>query len=287
MTFVPNTRNTSRSSLLSALKRAEHKLGGTLGVAASRLDGSDRVAFQDEQAFPAASTIKVFILQTLLESVEAGRRRLDDRRVLTAGDQVTGSGILKSLSPGNSYSLLDLATLMIVVSDNTATNMLIEELGVEAVNASIVRHGWSATHLAGLLQRTEDGEPTPKSPSTTSPRDLADVFRRLWQGELLGPELTERAKGIYARQQHTDQLGRFLPFDPYSTEMGEATTSIASKGGAIRGVRNDAGIIDTGVTGYVLAIMTRDCHDLRFHPDNLGSIVVSEVSKALYGYFVD
>lgn len=275
----------SALSLTSTLLEAERRLGGTLGVAAHPLGSDDAIAYHSDQAFPAASTIKVYILQTLLEQVQAGRRSLEDRRVLSAGDQVTGSGILKSLSPGNAYTLLDLAMLMIVLSDNTATNMLIDDLGVETVNASIATHGWADTHLAGLLQRTADGGRTTTSMSTTSPRDLADAFTRLWDGALLEPELTEQAKHIYGRQQHTDQLGRFLPFDPYSTETGEAAMTIASKGGSIRGVRNDAGVIFTGRTRYVLAIMTRDCPDQRFHPDNLGSVVVSEVSRALYDHF--
>jgi len=281
---MPDPTGTLPATLFNALIEAERRLGGTLGVVAHRLDGGHAVAYHDDQAFPAASTIKVFILQSLLEHVEAGARRLDDRHVLKVSDQVTGSGILKALSPGQAYTLLDLATLMIIVSDNTATNMLIEDLGVEAVNASAARLGWTSTQLAGLLQRTSRGERTSTSESTTSPRDLADAFTRLWRGELLRPDLTELAMGIYRGQQHTEQLGRFLPFDPYSTEIGEARLAIASKGGAIRGIRNDAGIIDSGHTSYVLSIMTRDCPDPRFNPDNLGSLVVSEVSRTLYEY---
>lgn len=275
----------SLSTLTQMLGEAERRLQGRLGVVAHPLGSDSIIAYHGDQSFPAASTIKVFILQALLEHVAAGRRKLDDKRVLNASDQVTGSGILKALSPGTAYTLYDLAVLMIVVSDNTATNMLIEDLGVEAINASVASHGWADTRLAGLLQRTLQGDRSTTSKSMTSPRDLADAFTRLWEGELLEPELSELAKSIYGRQQHTDQLGRYLPFDAYSTETGEAAMTIASKGGSIRGVRNDAGVVFTGHTSYVLAIMTRDCPDVRFHPDNLGSVVVSEVSRALYDYF--
>lgn len=265
------------------IAEAERELQGTVGVAARPLDaGEPEIAYKAEQPFPAASTIKVFVLQTLLERVERSEADLDEEIVLREQDQVTGSGVLKSLSPDRAYTLRDLATLMIIVSDNTATNLLIERLGQDAVNAVARAHGWRQTHLAGLLQRPRPNPADDTGPSTTSPRDLADYFTRLWRGELLPPALSEVARSIYRRQQRTDQLGRYLPFDPYSTETGTDQLTIASKSGSIRGVRNDAGVIDTGRTRYVVAVMTRDCPDPRFHPDNLGGIVVSKVSRAVY-----
>lgn len=271
---------------LAPLRAAEDRLQGRLGVHASRLDGSDPVAYHAEETFPSASTIKVYVLQTLFERVAAGELRLDQERVLRADDQVTGSGVLKSLAPDRPYTLHDLARLMIIVSDNTATNLLIDTVGLERVNAAISSHGWRDSHLAGLLQRTTDPEGNKTSASVTSPRDLHDYFRRLWAGELLDARLTAAAQAIYRDQQFTDQLGRYLPFDPYSTEIGQDDVRIASKSGSIRGVRNDAGVIEGPRGAFVLAIMTRGCPDTRFHPDNLGSVVLSEVARALYRHYL-
>lgn len=289
--------------LLGRLATLEEELGGVLGVAAHRLEGVESegvesgdaaapgaVSYRSDERFHAASTIKVFVLQALLERVAGGGIGLDDEIVLRAADRVTGSGVLKALSAGRAYTVRDLATLMIVVSDNTATNLLIERLGMGAVNDAAAAHGWRETHLAGLLQRPDLRAAGDTRVSTTSPRDLGDAFARLWRGELLPPDLTEVARGSYRRQQVTDLLGRFLPFDAYRTETGEDRFVIASKYGALRGVRNDAGVIDTGVidTGrsrYVVAIMTRGCPDERFHPDNLGALVVAKVSRALYEHF--
>ena len=281
--------------LLGRLATLEEELGGVLGVAAHRLEGAESgdptapgaVSCRSDERFPAASTIKVFVLQALLERVAAGGIGLDDEIVLRAVDRVTGSGVLKTLSEGRAYTVRDLATLMIVVSDNTATNLLIDRLGVDAVNDAAAAHGWRETRLAGLLQRPDLRAAGDTRVSTTSPRDLTDAFARLWRGELLPPDLTEVARGIYRRQQVTDLLGRFLPFDAYRTETGEDRFVIASKYGALRGVRNDAGVIDTGRTRYVVAIMTRGCPDERFHPDNLGALVVAKVSRALYEAFRD
>lgn len=264
------------------LVELERELGGTLGVAASRLDGSDAIAFQADEAFPSASTIKVYILLALLERVQDGSASLDDEIELVPEQQVSGSGVLKALTPGRTYTALDLARLMIIVSDNCATNLLIDHVGLERINASIARHGWGATRLAGLLQRPDSAEGARTSNSTTSPRDLQDHFLRLWAGALLDERRTALAKDIYRGQHFTDQLGRFLPYDGYSTEIGESDLTIASKSGSIRGVRNDAGVIASARGAYVVAVMTKGCPDERFHVNNLGSVVIGKVSHALY-----
>ena len=282
-----------------------------VGVAATRLDGSGSGFRRDaakagpgsarsmtlehraSERFPAASTMKVYVLQALLEAVQRGELDLEEPRSLAAGDAVTGSGVLKLLTPGISLSLHDLAALMITVSDNTATNMLIDVLGIEAISACVAAHGWSDTYLRDKLQQSKVIAGAKSSPSLTSPRDLADYFARLWLGELLPAELTVVAKSIY-RQQQFSELGRSLDYDGYSAEIGISDMVIASKSGSIRGVRNDAGVFEIssqqGATEepaagggraseeYVIVVMTDGCPDRRFHPDNLGARVVGEAA---------
>lgn len=270
-------------NLREELARLEQQLGGTLGLYAAPVPaGEPRVHYNDREQFPAASTIKVFILLALLEQVEAGRAALDEEVVLTPSDQVTGSGVLKALTAGRLYTLQDLATLMIIISDNSATNLLIERLGVDAINEACGRHGWDGTYLVGKLENAKGLT----GASFTCPRDLGDHFVRLWQGELLPSRLTAVAQGIYRRQQLTDQMGREIGYDGYSTETGRSRLVIASKSGSLRGVRNDAGIIETPAARYAVAIMTKGCPDERFHPENQGSRVVSAASRLafqLYG----
>lgn len=241
------------------------------------------LAWRANERFPAASTIKIYVLQALLEGVAAGALALDDERQVTAADQVSGSGILKAMTPGRHHSLLDLATLMIVISDNTATNVLIDAVGLDAINAVIAKHGWRGTRLGGKLQLPPQPGSQQRLPSMTTPSDLADCLGRLWLGQLLPPELTEVAKSIY-RQQQVGELGRALDYDSYSAEIGVAPWRIASKSGSIRGVRNDVGVFEPQQGGqrYVIAVMTRGCPDERFHAENLGAKVVGQVSAAVH-----
>lgn len=267
---------------------AAFRLGGGSvhrdSLAAERLVQEGVFAHRSAEAFPAASTMKVYVLQALLEAVVAGEKDLGDTRELAASDQVTGSGVLKVLSVGARMTLLDLATLMICVSDNCATNMLIDVLSIERIKASVEANGWTDTSLSGKLQQTPVVGGTKRSPTVTSPRDLADYFGRLWSGDLLPPELTEVAIRIYRRQQFTE-LGRSIGYDQYSAEIGASDLVIASKSGSIRGVRNDAGVVELKradtVDRTVLAVMTDGCADLRFHAENLGAQVVGDVGAAV------
>lgn len=295
----------TQDDLTRHLEALEHRLGGgatragttpsaAIGAVAVTVPAGARfadvwprrISHREDEPFPAASTIKVFVLQALLEEVDAGTARLEDERVVRASDLVTGSGVLKDLTPGRAYPLLDLATLMIAVSDNTATNVLIDLLGIERIRASIARNGWNQTQAMGKLQVGPQVAGRKPSPSMTSPADLADYFARLWLGELLPPELTNVAKAIYRKQQF-GELGRSLDYDAYSAEIGVSDLRIASKSGSIRGVRNDAGVFehapfDATSPLVVMAVMTRGCPDERFHAENLGAKVLGDTAAALY-----
>jgi beta-lactamase class A len=267
--------------LRRAFREAEAEMGGILGVRASRLDGSDPVVYQDEDVAPAASTIKVFLLGALLDDVANGRRSLDEEIVLGAEDRVTGSGVLKALQPARAHTLRDLATLMIIVSDNTATNLVLDVVGLDRFRAWIEGHGWHATRANGKLQVRRDAEP-----STTTARDLHDAMASLWRGELLPVAETEVARTTLLAQQYTHALARDIGYDPYSAELGESSLTIASKGGSLRGVRNEAAVIRSGSDGFVVAITTRDCPDSRFHVDNVGSLCVSRVTRLVHDRYL-
>ena len=269
------------STLKQRVTDIEAEFGGVVGVVAASLQAEENKVFRyhDAVVFPAASTVKVFILQALLERVQAGDVSLKEELLLTADAKVSGSGVLKTLAAGRPYPLGDLATLMIIVSDNTATNMLIEHVGVVQINRVCQQRGWHDTVLTGKLQRGND-------PSVTSPKDLADYFARLWRGDLLNAKLTGLAKQIYQQQQYTDQLGRFIGFDAYSTEIGESSLRIASKSGSIRGVRNDAGVVTSDSAAYALSVMTKGSSDQRFHVNNTGSLAIASISQAVYEHFI-
>ncbi len=271
---------------------AEDASPGSLSVVAYPLlpggaQAEHMVAYRPHEPFPSASTIKVYVLQALLEKVAAGDADLNDELAVAAEDMVSGSGVLKTLMPGRSYPLRDLANLMIVVSDNTATNVLMDFVGLDVINASIQAHGWTDTHSGGKLMLGPTVGAAKRVPSATTTADLSDCFARLWRGELLPPVLTEEAQAIYRKQQY-GELGRSIDYDTYLASVGEAPWRIASKSGSITGVRNDAGVFEplaaapAGATPFVVAIMTKGCVDGRFHAENLGAKVVGWAAAAVF-----
>ncbi len=251
---------------------------GRFGLAAKRLDDGLSVGFNDAQVFPAASVVKLPMLIAALQRVERHELSLEQRFELTADDRAGGSGVLLVCDSGLQLTLKDLLTLMIVVSDNTATNMVMDVLGgPEAINQQFAGMGLEVTRVFGKLQVAWERKTEAQRQgrlSELTPAEMLALLEQLWNGGLLGPGLRALALEILGKQQYTEMIGRHLPDG----------TSIATKSGQITGVRNDAGFVLTA-RPYMIAMASRDGQDARYHIDNEGVLVAARVSKLVFDYF--
>ncbi|WP_233218782.1 serine hydrolase [Deinococcus arcticus] len=239
---------------------------GRVGLRVCALDGTELVATGADEVFPAASTIKVPLLVMALQAAQTGRLPLHGRVTMTAEDRAGGAGVLHELAPGLALTWQDVLTLMIVVSDNTATNMVIEALGLEAVNDWLAAHGLGGTRLVGPLQRPphlQNEAQRRGERNATTARDQTEVLRALVAGEWLDPTHTALALSILERQQYRDLIGRRLPRD----EEGQLRFRVASKSGELLGVRHDVGVLWTP-RPLLVALLSRDGGDPREHPEN-------------------
>ncbi|MCP2015514.1 beta-lactamase class A [Deinococcus sp. HSC-46F16] len=239
---------------------------GEVGLLVTDLAGAELFALDPDRSFPAASTIKVPLLVQALGEAQAGRLDLSVRVTMTAQDRVPGSGVLHELGAGLALTWQDVLTLMTVVSDNTATNLVIDRLGEGAVNAWLAEHGLTHTHLVGRLQLPPDRQTEAQrrgKRNRTSARDQVALLGRLARGELLDAPHTELALSILARQQFRDLLGRHVPRDT----DGEPLYRVASKSGELRGVHHDVGLLFTP-RPLVVALLSEGGADPREHPDN-------------------
>lgn len=256
---------------------------GKVSVAFSSFSGADTYAYRADEPMPAASLIKLPILLSVLEQVAAGELQLDERLELTAHDRVSGSGVLQHLQPGLTPTVHDLLTLMITVSDNTATNMLIERVGIETVNLWCRQNGLYGTRLVGKLQLpdAERNEAQRRGErNLTCAADVLGLLMGLARGDLLPPAETEVALAVLKRQQFTEALARYLPTD---AELDTPHLEVASKSGCLQGVWHDAGIIfQDGRPLYALAVLTSGSADRRFHPEQEGVRLIAEVSRRVY-----
>lgn len=248
---------------------------GRVGLVITDWSGHHIYSHAAEQAFPAASTIKVPLLVLALQRAQAGQLDLAGRVQLRASDRVPGAGVLHELDAGLALTWRDVLTLMIVVSDNTATNLLIERLGANSVNAWLSELGLRATRLIGKLQLAPElrNEAQRRGErNQTSALDQVKLLGALGRGEVLDALHTELALNILKRQQLRDVLGRGMPRD----EKGDPIYALASKSGELNGVHHDVGIIYTP-RPLIVALLSAGGSDPREHPDNRDVTLLAQV----------
>lgn len=270
-------------TLPAALRRRvaplRERFSGAFGFWAFDLRTGEELSLGAAERFPSASTVKLWVLRELFERAEAGSLDLDTDVVeMRAGDRVIGSGVLKDLTPGFRVSLRDAAVLMVTVSDNTATNLLIARLGTRSINAAARRAGYAGTHLHGLFFKGHGIRG-----SFTTPLDAGRFFLGLAQGREVSRVASRGMLDILRREQFANIVGRMIPFDPYAT--GANRWRLASKSGSIRGVRNDAALVEGPGCRYVISLMSRDCADERFNVDNETNLVLARVAGEVHRWF--
>lgn len=263
-------------SLHAALSALAAGFSGRAGIAATAIDGERSVAVNADELFPTASAIKVFVLYALHDS------GLDLSERVVVRDKTLGSGVLAHLDAGLSPTLGDLGVLMMMLSDNTATNLLVDRIGVEKINAAIRAAGLTQTELRGRIDFTKMSEDK-AALGVATPAELVRFFVRLRRGELLSAEATERYLDVLRIQKYIEPLRRFLPANPYAREFGEEEPVwVASKTGSLAGVRVECGLVHTPDREWAIAVMTREGKDLRVSSDNEGILLVANASRIVF-----
>ena len=201
------------------------------------------------QAAPikSASIIKLFIMQVLLEENKAGRLSLQEMITMTAEDQVGGTGNLQAAEPGTSYSLEELALEMLIHSDNTATNLIIERLGgLSAVQAKIQSLGYQDTRLQRLMM--DQAAIAEGRENFTSAREVGQLLAKLYQHKLVGQEQDQIFLDYLAQQTDRQGLVALLPQGVIS--YNKTGTNSA------QGLQHDAALVQlTNQSAYVLVVL--------------------------------
>ena len=250
---------------LEAISRATP---GVVGIQVVDLTSGAEYGVNAELVFPTASAIKVPLLVELLRQGEAGRIRMDERVELRAGDRAGGSGVLQFLGDGTSaLAMRDLAVLMVVLSDNTATNLLIERVGMDAVNRTLAGMGFTATRLQRRMMRPLEGARGQEN--VASPAEAARLMARVARCEL-----PVSAAGCAEVQR----ILRIAKEGSYVAPL-PAATAVAWKGGDLGGVRTAWGWVALERRPYVAAIM------VNFSDDAAAEEAVRRASAAAHAFF--
>ncbi len=217
--------------------------------------------------------------------VSQGKLSWTEPLKVTEEEKVSGTGILQDLSAGDQLPLRDMVDLMIVLSDNTATNLILNRIGGNAVNARMVQLGLPQTRVmrkilgdgtnlkprpSGITDEGEKAENKRWGIGRSSPRDMVAILERLYRGELVSKAASDEMLAIMKRQRDHDCIGR---------DMKDVT--IASKSGSLDHLRSDVGIVYSKRGPIAMAITVEDIPEIDYTPDNPGDLLISSLSEIL------
>jgi beta-lactamase class A len=260
--------------LRQAIAEEEQQLDGVVGVAILDLNSGQQLLVRPDEVFPQASSIKIAVLAELYHQAQqsahgvSGKARLQDRYVVRAADVVPDSSILGGLTPGvTSLTNRDLATIMVAVSDNSATNVLIDRLGMDNVVHLTESLGLAHTQLRRKMMDLQAAAQGRENIST--PREMMALLEQIYRGKVIEAPLLDDFFNVLAT--HKDSwIPRDLPAD----------LKIANKPGELEGVRNDSGIVFIKNRPYVICVMTTYLANER-----AGEEAISRISRLTYDLF--
>jgi beta-lactamase class A len=283
----------SAASLQSRVEEAVATLKGTMGVAAVDLASGQSVFVNADAAFPTASVIKVGVMVEVFHQIAEGRLRREDTIVLDDKAKVDGSGVLQRLHGGLALTVGDLLDLMMTVSDNTATNLLIARVGTANVDRRLASYGLVRTKLFRPTFR--DGHPDvfPEEEKefglgVATPREMAHLMQLIAEGKVVDRAASEAMIAIMAEQAFRTMVPRSLPETDdvvIADKPGWDTEKHPDAAGVKRHVRGDVAIVTTPRGRYVIAIFARQVEDTRWGPDNEAVVLAGRISRMVFDAF--
>lgn len=286
---VPAQPASAGAALDQRIQAAIQGFPGSVSLYARNLDTGVSYGLRADAPVPTASTIKLPIMVELFALAKEGSLDWNQKIVLTDQDKVSGTGILTELSAGDALPIRDLMHLMIVVSDNTATNLILDRIGGNAVNVRMAQLGLKQTAVMRKIMQAKL-YPDPNAPphpegltdegrkpgndrwgtGRSCPRDMVLILEKLYRGELVSKAASDEMISVLKRQRDHDSVGR---------DMNH--TVIASKAGALDHLRSDVAIVYSPHGAVAMAITVNNIPEVNYGVDNPGNLLISKLSEIL------
>jgi beta-lactamase class A len=295
----------SDAALTAMLQTQISGFHGKVALYAHDLTTGKTVAIDADEPVPTASVIKLGILYTALEQIRAGRAHFDDRLMLQKEDQVPGSGVLLFLDTPHTLTLKDALTLMIAVSDNTATNLVIDDLGLDTIDEQLTAPPPSGLRLKKtwlykkVFQPATGAQPADQAKfglGKTTAREMASIMERFATCNLgrapagsttsdladaapapSDKDLCAAAIHMLRVQSDRDMIPRYLE----KLDTSEGDSAVADKIGALDHARNDVGAIYTKRGTIIISAFTHDNEDTGWTPDNTAELLIAKMAKTI------
>lgn len=242
------------AALRAELDRIADGYSGTCTWAVTDLATDGHISRDEDAVMPTASLIKTPVLVTLYQAVRDGRLRLDDRIAYREEHRTLGSGVLSKLSFGVEITVRDAAVLMMTISDNSATNMCIDLVGIDAVNGAMRALGLERTTLFGRLGDRSAGLDARKM-SVSSAGDIARLMALIARHECVSPDASEDMLRIMRRSDYRHELSALLPWNELNMLGDDPRAAwVAEKGGSfLNGVRTCGAVFKGPAGSFVMA----------------------------------
>jgi len=274
-TVTALSQTTNQSTALDSQIRAEiAPFKGKVYLFAKNLDTGQIYSYQGDERVRTASTIKIAVMIEVWARVAEGKSKWTDELVLTKAARYSGSGILPEISDGLRLSLQDCVRLMMLLSDNTATNMVLDYLGTDSVNERMSALGLKSTRLmrrVGGGGETREGK-LPENKQfglgATTPHEMVDILDKLDRGQIINPAASKEMIDLMKREQARFAIGRTI------------TDPVATKYGALDALRSCVGIVYSKQGKIAMAITTDDM-PVNWSVDNAGYLMISRLSLLL------
>lgn len=275
----------SRATMDHLIRAQLATFKGTVCLYAKNLETGETYGIREDERVRTASTIKVPIMVTIFDEIAKGHASWTDVLPIVHSEKVSGSGVVRELSDNLRLPIRDLVHLMIVVSDNTATNLLLDRFPADLVNAEMDRLDLNQTRsLRKILGDGTDLKPEVSGVSkagmlpdnqrfgigVSTPAEMVSLLARMDRGELVSPEASKEMIAILKRQQYRDGIAR---------KLGE--TPVANKTGSLDRLRSDVGIVYGGNRRIAIAITVDDMPVIDYSPDNPGNLLISRLTGIL------
>jgi beta-lactamase class A len=270
------TVSQSQPKLDDQVKPLVASFKGKVSLFAKNLDTGETYAFSADERVRTASTIKIAVMIEAFARVAEGKIKWTDEVVLTKEKKVSGSGILTELSDGLHLTLRDAVNLMMILSDNTATNLVLEVLTTDAVNVRMEALGFKNIKImrrigsGGESVAGKDPENKKYGLGMATPREMVVVMERLERGEIISPAASKEMIDLMKREQGRNAIGRSL-----------WTVPMASKYGALDRLRSAVGILYTKKGKIAMAISCDEMPETMWSVDNPAYLLMSRLSEVI------
>ncbi|MCD6032994.1 MAG: Beta-lactamase class A-like protein [Thermomicrobiales bacterium] len=283
---VQAKRIDTRGKVERTLDAIVAQTGADLALAAMNLETGEEIARNAQRSMPTASVFKLPVLVEVFRQAEAGALDLDERITLRAEDVVMGSGILRDFGPGLQPTLRDLAMMMVIVSDNSASNLLLDRVGgPQRVNATMRDLGLPSIVVH---RRIDFGEITTNgSLAEAAPRDLMRLVAMLAREELVSAAASREMLSILGRQRYLEQAPRFIAYRPYAGDFGlPQPVKVFNKTGMINGLRADTGLVTIDPDVRIAYSVVNDTGvDDTYRNEHPGDVVNALIGRVLVEYW--